>query len=520
MKKELNDTLRRMDSTSLRKFDRMLCTDGIFRRTYYNDACGFVHDCFDWNGGAPTGYQDEMLETMSITSRYSVRGPHGLGKTAFAAWLVLWFALTRDGDEILDWKIPCTASAWRQLSKYLFPEIHKWIRLVHWSKIGRAEVRQRFELLDLSLKLRTGEAFALASDNYALIEGAHANRLLYLFDEAKTIPDTTWDAAEGALSGAGKDSTLEARAVAVSTPGEPLGRFYQIHRRDVGYRDWTVRHVKIDEVVKAGRVSQDWVDNRKEQWGETSAIYLNRVLGEFASSMADSIIPLSWIEAANERWQEWRDAGGKGNLTSVGVDVGGGLATSDASIIAPIIDVVKVLECRLVPVGDPDVATMELVGRVHGLLDSAGTGIAIVDMVGIGLGVLQRLREMGDRVGGFGSAARTDMKEKSGELGFLNWRAAMWWIVREMLEPNSGFNVCLPPDDSLTLELTSPRYKVTSSGQIQVEPKDALRKRLGRSTDHADAVLMGLTGIALLDELSRVNRAPDIIYNPVRLGNW
>jgi hypothetical protein len=55
--------------------------------------------------------------------RVAARGPHGLGKTTLASWVVIWFALTRDGD---DWKVITTASAWRQLEKFLWPEIHKW----------------------------------------------------------------------------------------------------------------------------------------------------------------------------------------------------------------------------------------------------------------------------------------------------------------------------------------------------------------------------------------------------------
>ena len=44
------------------------------------------------------------------------------GKTTIAAWLILWFAPTRDGNpKYEDWKIPTTASAWRQLTKFLWP---------------------------------------------------------------------------------------------------------------------------------------------------------------------------------------------------------------------------------------------------------------------------------------------------------------------------------------------------------------------------------------------------------------
>ena len=49
--------------------------------------------------------------------------------------------------------------------------------------------------------------------------------------------------------------------------------------------------------------------NRARQWGRDCAIYANRVLGEFHASDEDSVIPLSWVEAAVERWHLWDQAG-------------------------------------------------------------------------------------------------------------------------------------------------------------------------------------------------------------------
>ena len=81
-----------------------------FQEKYRHDPAGFVHDCIRFNrSDGPTVYQDQVLAELPERNRATVRGPHGLGKTALAAWCILWFALTRDGD---DWKVPTTASAW------------------------------------------------------------------------------------------------------------------------------------------------------------------------------------------------------------------------------------------------------------------------------------------------------------------------------------------------------------------------------------------------------------------------
>ncbi|MBN1319626.1 MAG: hypothetical protein JXA87_02190 [Thermoleophilia bacterium] len=269
-------------------------------RKYWSDPLGFLRECFEWpEGRGPTIYQEQAIEDLFQHKRLAIRGPHGLGKTALSSWAVLIFALTRDGE---DWKVITTASAWRQLEVYLWPEIHKWARLLDWNKLGRAPFTDA-ELLQLNLKLSTGQASAVASNQPALIEGAHADHILYLFDESKSIPSDTWDAAEGAFAG-GADGALEALALAVSTPGEPAGRFYEIHKRKPGYEDWHVRHVTLEEAIAAGRVSRTWAEQRAKQWGPSSAVYANRCLGEFASADEDSVIPLAWVERANLRWED------------------------------------------------------------------------------------------------------------------------------------------------------------------------------------------------------------------------
>ena len=194
-------------------------------RRYLHDPAGFVRDCVEWPaGGGPTEYQLEILTAIAKHRKVSTRGPHGIAKTATASLALLWFALTREAAGI-DWKVITTAGSWRQLEKYLWPEIHKWSRVIRWDLIGRSPFG-RHEMQVRGLRLQHGSAIAVASDDPALIEGAHADAILYIFDEAKSIPAAVFDAAEGAFSGG---EGTESYALAVSTPGEPSGRFYDIH---------------------------------------------------------------------------------------------------------------------------------------------------------------------------------------------------------------------------------------------------------------------------------------------------
>jgi hypothetical protein len=446
---------------------------------YYHDPLAFAADCIDWRDlDGLTTYQTEIIGGLPSAKRMAVRGPHGLGKSAIAALTVLWFALTRDAAGT-DWKIVTTAGAWRQLSAYLWPEIHKWSGRIRWDRV-RDQPFTRAELLNLNLRLSHGAATAAACTNPALIEGAHADALLFIYDESKAIPASTFDACEGAFSGTG-----EALALALSTPGAPAGRFYDIHSRRPGYEDWAARHVTLAEAIAAGRIDHDWAEQRSLQWGDQSSIYVNRVLGEFHAGDEDSVIPLAWAEAAVERWHDWAAAGKRdgGWPRTVGVDVA--RSGEDRTVLAvrhgPVIT-----ELRVSSKED----TMQTTGRVMAVLAGHEEAITpVVDVIGIGSGVVDRLREQDVPVVAFNASEATKRKDITQELSYLNCRAGAWWNLREMLDPSGGPDVCLPDDEQLLSELSAPQWVITSGGKIQVESKDKVRERLGRSTDHADATI-------------------------------
>lgn len=424
---------------------------------YVDDPVEFVEEIL---GGDPADYQEEALSKLVEERRVSLRGPHGLGKTALAAWAVLWFACTRPDDT----KIPTTASAWRQLEKFLWPEIRKWARLADWGKwqsIGGIVP----ELFILKLKVGEGcEAFALASDNEELIEGAHGTNLLYVFDESKAIPHATWDAAEGAFA------TGDVYWLAISTPGDRGGRFYDIQRHAPGLEDWWVKHVALEEAIAAGRVHQDWADARKRQWGENSPIYQARVLGEFPEHSDDTLISLTWIEAARERKLSYKD-----HPQIVGVDIARYGSDDSAMIMrqGPV-----VLKGSWWHGND----TMQSAGKVK------ITNIkAKVDVVGIGSGVVDRLKEQDYPVEGINVGWAAIDKEH-----FANLKSELYWNLRIMFSADEIDLSQLSQTvyDRLSGELTSIKYDYTSKGQIRIEPKDKTRKRIGRSPDVADALCL------------------------------
>lgn len=453
------------------------------RRSYRDDPVRWVLECIDWKEGeGPTPYQIKVLEALRVHKRVAVRSLHGIGKTTIEAWVVLWFATTRDPD---DWKCPTTAGVWRQLKQYLWPEIHKWAKRLRWDRLGRGPFVRSVELLLLELKLDGGNAFAVASDDPAKIEGVHADSVCYLYDEAKSIAAATFDASEGAFAGAGADTGQEAFALAMSTPGAPTGRFYDIHRRKPGLEDWFVVHVTLQDAIDAGRVSDEWARRMARQWGVDSAAYKNRVLGEFAAEDEEGVIPLAWVELAVERWHAWRDdPKASGVVTAQGVDVA--RFGTDKTVIA--------LRCGPVVARLNEYSRIDTTTTTQLVKDNLHRwpkATAIVDVIGIGAGVYDQLIEANRPAVPFNAAEGTDLMDSSGTLGFANKRSAAWWGLRERLDPSQpgGSSVALPPDDELTGDLTTPRWRTTAGGKIQVESREDIRKRLGRSPDKGTAVV-------------------------------
>jgi hypothetical protein len=132
--------------------------------------------------------------------------------------------------------------------------------------------------------------------------------------------------------------------------------------------------------------------------------------------------------------------------------------------------------------------TMEIVGRVKRIIMDEKPARVYVDCIGIGAGVVDRLREMGfDCVEGVNVARSANDKDK-----FKNLRAELWSDMRDWLYQDMP--VQIPDEDELHGELCSLGFKETSSGQIQIESKDDLRARGLPSPDGADALALTMFG--------------------------
>lgn len=444
---------------------------GVLR--YLHDPAGFVEHCVRWPAGeGPTHYQRDALDRLAEHHRLALRGPHGLGKSALACWATLWFALSRDAAG-RDWKVPSTAPGWPQLRQYLWPAITKqWLPRIDWDAVGRPPLSAT-ELLTLELRLRHGSAFAIGSDDPARIEGAHADSILWLIDEARGVRDEIFDSIEGALTGGG-----EAFVLAVSTPGEPAGRFYDIHDRRPGTEDWEAMHVTKRDAIAAGRMPESWAKQRAALWGKDSPLFVKKVLGEFAREDEQGILPIAWVEAAMDRHGE---RGELEPLTTLGVDVAheGADATVFAVRHGLVID-------RLVKYRKQ--STTETTRRAAEIVRGTD-GRAVVDADGLGVGVFDGLRDLDLPVVAFHGQQKTERRDRTGELVMANQRTGALWHLRDLLDPEQGSTLALPPDDELLADLAATRWKMVN-GRVQAEAKGEVAKRIKRSPDCGDAVML------------------------------
>lgn len=135
--------------------------------------------------------------------------------------------------------------------------------------------------------------------------------------------------------------------------------------------------------------------------------------------------------------------------------------------------------------------TMETVGRLMLLSKKNGDVESFaVDEIGVGGGVVDRLRELGKHV------IPVNASERDPGAGYYNRRAEIYAKGADMLR--DGAVELFAGDRDCAEELGWARYKtIKSSGQFQVEAKEDIKKRYGRSPDHADALLIGLWAMGM-----------------------
>ncbi len=228
----------------------------------------------------------------------------------------------------------------------------------------------------------------------------------------------------------------------------------------------------------------DFYEKLMAQYGGAgSGLVMQELEGEFLDDdTAWQVIPYAWARAAQKRWAPECDH----PITCLGVDVAYGGA--DQTVIsarrgqwfAP-------LKRYRGEVTDSGLKAAFLVLQEHG--DHAQIH---VDGIGYGAACHEHLREKVGKLAIAVNVATAPVPEawdRSRKYKLTNTRTMMYWLLREALDPDTGDDLALPPDQEMLADLTAPRFEVRANG-IVVEPKLNIKERLGRSPDSGDAVAL------------------------------
>lgn len=432
--------------------------------------------------------QQRILWSVRSRPRTAVKACHASGKTMLAALAVLWW-IARYEDGI----VVTTAPTWEQVRDLLWGEIHKAVgrSRLEWPQPNQTEVRFGPGNYAIGLSTNRGVRF----------QGFHGEHVLIVMDEAPGVQGDIWEAIEGARAGG------QVHLLALGNPTIASGPFHDAFttNRD-GWSTFTIdafdtpnlagvtlrdlqampRGLPEDAAEFAQRprpylVTRRWVYEKLWEWGEKSPLWQARVRGQFPEQAEDSLISLSWLEAA-------RDRAAEGQATSklyAGIDVAGPGEDETCAVVRDESGTILASEAWQGPDPRGDVAAF--LGPFRRRLETVN-----VDSIGIGYNFALHLEDQGFPVELVNVGEASHDSEK-----FSNAKAEFYWGLRMRFESGevSGLG-----DEIAISQLAGIRYRHNPRGQIQIESKEEARKRGVKSPDRAEAVMLAFA-----------NRTPGII---------
>lgn len=311
-------------------------------------------------------------------------------------------------------------------------------------------------------------------------------RLLLLFDECFGIDQMIFDAAKGSMLG---------ENVYVLAMGNPTREANDPHEscrmHAEGSRFWRIKIASLMEpdahTCDEEFVTPKWLargDELAELYAPDSPLYKPMVLGQFASGdLSGAVITHGMLEVASEPAETNLQRG-----PHIGFD--SAWKGGDLNVAALWLDSVKV--CADEWHGQDTLASWDRLKALRRKWsDEIGRDIpwphVHIDGAPVAAGIIDKARREGCAldVVDFGGSPTGAWVELIGETKLKNRRAELYWVFRELARQRK---LCLPKSYGKSWqELTAHTYRFDPSTELVIEPKDEVRKRLGRSPDHADA---------------------------------
>jgi hypothetical protein len=255
---------------------------------YADDPVGFAHDligCETWDK------QDLMLEAIRDHDRVSVRASQKASKDHSAAIIALWWLCTRTGARVI-----FTAPSWKQTQQVLYRQIKQHIGAIRKRFPGLLDGLRVAELCDTGIQtqdytdLRSINGFVSQDDGNLQGISAGTGKLLVIIDEASHVRSDVYLALDSNLAAGGK-------MFVISNPLRSSGWFADTHHKNREF--WHCIHISAlmnpnyiqRRTVISGLASYDYVERKRKEWGENSAQFQTRILGEFNIKEEGRIFP-------------------------------------------------------------------------------------------------------------------------------------------------------------------------------------------------------------------------------------
>lgn len=426
--------------------------------------------------------QIEIADSVRDHRLTAVHSCHGSGKSFNAAQLVCWWLDTHPPGEA---RVVTTAPTGDQVRAILWSEIN--------GAFAKAEARGnpflgRINETDWKLDKRLIAFGRKPSDyNPHAFQGIHAKYVLVILDEACGVNKQFWTAAMSIATGE------HCRILAIGNPDDPSSQFAKNCAPD---SRWNVIHIsafdtpnftdeEVPDAIRPMLVSQEYVDDMLAEFGEQSPTYISKVKGEFPSDSEDGVVRLSAVRACHAP-REIEPTAEQQLPVELGIDMGGG---GDETVVRERRGRVVGREWRFRE-RDPIIATSKILEYIR----LVGPTAVKIDSIGIGWGIAGSLREKGMQGLHRADILPVNVSESSTEPErFPRLRSQLWWQIGRQLSEDRGWDMSELDEmdrERLVSQLTAPKYGLDASGRIVVEPKPETIKRLGRSPDNADALIL------------------------------
>lgn len=437
-------------------------------KDWRENPCKFVWDHFKVE---PDAWQRDVLEAFTSQdpskARISMQACAGPGKTAVESWCG-WIFLSCYGGKGNHPKGACVATTKDNLKDNLWPEFSKWQNRSEYLKQefewtgSRIFAKQYPETWFLSA--RSWSKSANAEEQGRTLSGLHSEYILCLIDESGDIPVTVLKAGEQALGNTKFGKILQA--------GNPTSKDGMLYAAAHNLKGWYVVRITgdPDDSKRSNRIDLQWAKDQIEQWGRDDPWVMAYILGQFPVSALNTLLTPEEVDLAMSR--HYRPEQYQNAAKILGLDVAReGL---DSSVIAKRQGLVlSPFECFR------GLTSFPLANRVimaHQAWQS--DGIVVDGTGGFGSGVIDALRAMGVDALDCQFAAQANNPQK-----FFNLRAQILWDAAQWVKAGGA----LPPDTELKQEMTTLTYSF-KGGRILMEPKESLKRRLGRSPDKFDSL--------------------------------